>query len=137
MKKRAITILLAICLVVVFSAIAVYAEGGLVDQGETTPSGTDFSGDDFGFGDKDIKLLGDVNEDGFVTSDDAIYLLHSLFEPEDYPLYPTQTDAKVPNDLEFGDVNGDGVVTSDDAIYLLHSLFEPEDYPLYPDNSPS
>ena len=64
------------------------------------------------------ELLGDVNGDGAISSDDAVYLLrHTLFSSS----YPVDG---------FADFNNDGDVTSDDAIYLLrHTLF-PDDYPL-------
>ena len=61
---------------------------------------------------------GDLDSDGVVTRDDAIYLLyHSMF-PSAYP-------------LSVGcDYNNDGVITRDDAVYLLyHSMF-PSAYPL-------
>lgn len=63
-------------------------------------------------------IIGDVNNDLSVDSDDAIYLLmHTMFE-EDYPV--TQP----------ADFNKDGSVDSDDAIYLLMYTMFPEDYPL-------
>ncbi len=62
---------------------------------------------------------GDIDGKEGITSDDAIYLLHNLFESEDYPVNQPV------------DFNGDGSLTSDDAIYLLHHIFEPEDYPLH------
>ena len=62
--------------------------------------------------------LGDVNGDGEITSDDAIYLLKHTFLPEQYPLSGS------------GDMNEDGKVDSDDAVYLLKHTFLPEQYPL-------
>ncbi len=64
-------------------------------------------------------IVGDIDGKEEITSDDAIYLLHHIFEPEEYPVNQPV------------DFNGDGSLTSDDAIYLLHHLFEPEDYPLH------
>ena len=61
---------------------------------------------------------GDVNNDGLVTSDDAIYLLYYTFDPDGHPINQN------------GDFNRDGYVTSDDAIYLLYHTFNPDDYPL-------
>ena len=61
---------------------------------------------------------GDVNGDGYVDSDDAVYLLRYTFNPESYPLASN------------GDVNGDGYVDSDDAIYLLRYTFDPELFPI-------
>lgn len=65
-------------------------------------------------------LPGDVDNDGDVDSDDAIYLLYSvLFGEEGYPL------------SQEGDFDGDSDTDSDDAIYLLyHVLFGEEGYPL-------
>ena len=61
---------------------------------------------------------GDLNGDGFVDSDDAIYLLLYTFYQDEYPLN------------QGADFDGNGVVNSDDAIYLLQYTFYPEDYPL-------
>ncbi len=64
---------------------------------------------------------GDVDGNGSVDSDDAIYLLfHILFGADDYP---------VSQDCNF---DSRGTVDSDDAIYLLfHTLFGSVDYPLH------
>lgn len=61
---------------------------------------------------------GDVNGDGFVNSDDSIYLLRYTLSPSRYPLNQS------------GDMNGDGYVNSDDAIYLLRHTLSPTRYPL-------
>ena len=55
---------------------------------------------------------GDIDGNGEVTSDDAVYLLrHTLFADS----YPVNC---------FADFDGNGEVTSDDAVYLLrHTLF--------------
>ena len=73
------------------------------------------------FGEITIKnvLKGDVNDDGYVTSDDAIYL---LYHTTNNVVYPINQD---------GDFDGDGHVTSDDAIYLLYYVMMPEKYPIY------
>ena len=63
-------------------------------------------------------IIGDVNGDDSVDSDDAIYLLYYTLLPEDYPINQS------------GDFNGDGEVNSDDAIYLLYHTLLPDDYPL-------
>ena len=65
-----------------------------------------------------IHLLGDVNGDDSVDSDDAIYLLYYTLLPDDYPINQS------------GDFNGDGEVNSDDAIYLLYHTLLPDSYPL-------
>ena len=63
-------------------------------------------------------LRGDMNEDGRVSSNDAIYLLRYTLHIEYYPIYQS------------GDFDGNGTVNSNDAIYLLrHTLF-PVYYPL-------
>ncbi len=79
----------------------------------------------------EVNLRGDVNGDGAVDSDDAIYLLNYAMadeetRDEDYPL------------THGGDVNGDGAIDSDDAIYLLNYAMadeetRDEDYPLAPE----
>lgn len=60
----------------------------------------------------------DIDRDGDVDSDDAIYLLRSTLFSADYPV---TTDA---------DFTGDGEVRSDDAIYLLRHVLFPGDYPV-------
>ncbi len=65
-------------------------------------------------------VLGDLDNDGSVTKNDALYLLYNaLFGDEVYPLN---------QDVDY---YSDGVITKDDAIYLLYnSLFGSEIYPL-------
>ena len=63
--------------------------------------------------------VGDLNGDGMVDSDDAIYLLYSTLLPDSYPLNQS------------GDMNGDGMTDSDDAIYLLYYTLLPDAYPLH------
>lgn len=65
-----------------------------------------------------IIARGDINQDGSITTDDAIYLLYYTTSPEDYPIYQN------------GDLDNNGTVNSDDAIYLLYYTFMPEKYPL-------
>ena len=62
-------------------------------------------------------IRGDMNGDGKLDSDDAIYLLRSTMSAN-YPL--TQS----------GDVNGDGKTDSNDAIHLLRHVLLPERFPL-------
>ena len=63
-------------------------------------------------------LAGDINGDGVIDSDDAVYLLRHTFNPDAYPLSAN------------GDVNGDGVIDSDDSIYLLRYTFDPGLFPI-------
>ena len=62
--------------------------------------------------------LGDLDKNGEVNEDDAIYLLRYVIFPEKYPI-----DAQA-------DFNSDGAVDEDDAIYLLRHVIFPEKYPL-------
>ena len=65
-------------------------------------------------------LIGDLNSDGQVTSDDAVYLLRYTLFPKSYPV-----------DEKYADFDHNEKVTSDDAIFLLrHTLF-PDSYVLY------
>ena len=57
---------------------------------------------------------GDVNSDGQITGEDAVYLLYASFGDlfgEEYML------------SQDGDLDGDGEVTGDDAVYLLYASF--------------
>ena len=63
-------------------------------------------------------LRGDLNRDGAVTDEDAIYLLGNTLFAEEFPL---DQDA---------DFNGDGEITRADAVYLLYFTFFPEEFPL-------
>ena len=66
-------------------------------------------------------VKGDVDNDGDVDSDDAVYLVYNVFFGfEDYP---------VKQKLDF---DGDGQETTDDAIYLLYFIYFGEaSYPLH------
>ena len=65
---------------------------------------------------------GDMDLDGQLTTDDAVYLLlHTMFGTENYP---------VPDGMN-RDFDGSGKVNTDDAVYLLlHVMFGAKDYPL-------
>ena len=65
---------------------------------------------------------GDVDGDGVLTSDDAIYLLlHIMYGMDPYPV-----PYGVPMDFD-----GSGSADTDDALYLLlHVMFGAEDFPI-------
>ena len=64
------------------------------------------------------NLPGDMNGDGIINKDDAIYLLRHVVFPDKYPVT-----------IE-ADVNADNAVNKDDAIYLLRHVVFPDKYPL-------
>ena len=68
--------------------------------------------------DPSATIPGDLDSDGDIDSDDAIYLLYSTFKEAEYPRN------------QACDFDGDGDVDSDDAIYLLYHTFKPQEYPL-------
>ena len=61
-------------------------------------------------------LRGDLNDDGYVTDADAVYLLKYIYFAEYYPVNQSV------------DFNNDGNVTDKDAIHLLFHIFFPEVY---------
>ena len=63
-------------------------------------------------------LRGDMNDDGVVSSDDAIYLLRYTLSNDDYPI------------SQSGDTNRDKSINSNDAIYLLRYTLSPEGFPI-------
>ncbi|MBQ6043517.1 MAG: hypothetical protein IJL41_05185 [Clostridia bacterium] len=62
--------------------------------------------------------LGDLDCDGDVDSDDAIYLLRHVLFGESYAIYA------------YADFDGNGKVSSNDAIYLLRHVLFGDSYPL-------
>ena len=64
------------------------------------------------------ELPGDMNGDGVINKDDAIYLLRHVVFPDKYPVT-----------IE-ADINADNAVNKDDAIYLLRHVVFPDKYPL-------
>ena len=66
----------------------------------------------------------DLDGNGELTTDDAVYLLlYVMFDEDEYPL---PAGANV-------DYDGDGRETTDDAVYLLlYVMFGEDEYPLYP-----
>ena len=69
-----------------------------------------------------VSVPGDLNGNGTVTDDDAVWLLMYSFFPEEYPI--TQPSAC--------DYDKNGIITADDAIYLLMYTFFPTTYPIAP-----
>ena len=65
-------------------------------------------------------LAGDMNDDGDINSNDAIYLLRHTMNSFRYPINQP------------GDVNDDLATNSNDAIYLLRFTMNPTRYPLHP-----
>jgi len=63
-------------------------------------------------------LLGDMNNDKLLDTDDAIYLLRHILMPDSYHV------------KQSANVNGDDVTDTDDAIYLLRHVLLPNSYPL-------
>ena len=64
------------------------------------------------------KLLGDMDSNDKITSDDAVYLLRYTLFPDYYPV------------SDFADFDHNGKITSDDAVYLLRYTLFPDYYPL-------
>ena len=63
-------------------------------------------------------ILGDMNEDGIVDTNDAIHLLRHTLAPIKYPI------------SQSGNIDGLDGVNSDDAIYLLRHVLNPDKYPI-------
>ncbi len=64
-------------------------------------------------------IVGDVDGNGVIDSNDAVYLLWHTFMPEDFPV------------KQACDFDGNEIVDSEDAIYLLWYTFKPDEYPLH------
>lgn len=62
---------------------------------------------------------GDIDGDGSITANDAVYLLYSVFfGKEVYPVH------------QLSDLNNDGISNADDAIHLLYNVFFGDSYEL-------
>ena len=66
------------------------------------------------------NILGDLDSDGDVDEDDAVYLLLHTFRASEYVIPGGQSV----------DYDGDGDVDSDDAIWLKNHVTDPTHYPL-------
>jgi hypothetical protein len=64
------------------------------------------------------QASGDVNLDGQVNLEDALYILNYLFK-----------DGPAPSPMEIADVNCDEEVNLGDALHLLNYLFKGDDPP--------
>jgi len=67
-----------------------------------------------------LGICGDVNNDGFVTTTDAVIVYKHCFYPEEYPLANEWA----------ADVNCDGYITTTDAVIIYKHYFYPEEYTL-------
>ena len=65
-----------------------------------------------------IYIPGDLTGDELMDTDDAVYLMMSIFFPNQYPLN------------QICDFNNSGSVDTDDAIYLMMAVFFPDQYPV-------
>lgn len=72
------------------------------------------------FLDRPAGLLGDINGDGLIDTEDAVSLLLHISMPQMFPLEDGTT----------GDFTDDGLITTDDAVLLLLHVSMPEMFPL-------
>ena len=59
-----------------------------------------------------ISLCGDVDNNGFIDVDDAVFLINYIF-----------AGGPAPTPYEYGDVDCSGAVDVDDAVYLINYIF--------------
>lgn len=64
------------------------------------------------------EVSGDLNDDGFLNTEDVVVLLLNISMPD---MFPLEADA---------DFTGDGVVTTEDAVKLLLHISMPDMFPL-------
>jgi hypothetical protein len=67
-----------------------------------------------------IHVLGDMDGDRVVDSDDALALKKYTEDPETNPI----------SNVAFADIDGNGLINEDDALYLLRHTLMPSNYPL-------
>ena len=65
-----------------------------------------------------VVIKGEIDGNGIIDSDDAIYMLRNTLFPDTAPV------------VEEDDVDGNGIYDSDDAIYLLRYTLFPDMFPL-------
>lgn len=71
-------------------------------------------------GEEITVIYGDIDDDGEITMNDAIYLFNAAMFPEQYSIPSGQKT----------DYNGDGNFDMNDAIYLFNHAMFPEQYPI-------
>lgn len=71
-------------------------------------------------GEEITVMPGDMDEDGEVSINDAIYLFNAAMFPDTYPISSGQMT----------DYNNDGVFDMNDAIYLFNHVMFPDAYPI-------
>ncbi|MBR3979251.1 MAG: hypothetical protein IKJ94_06485 [Oscillospiraceae bacterium] len=91
---------------------------GTTPEPDTPEDETQDTEQDADTGTDDPIKTADINGNGSIDKDDAIYLLRHVVYPAKYPV------------LVNADINGSGAVDQDDAIYLLRHVVYPDKYPL-------
>ena len=71
-------------------------------------------------GEEITVMPGDMDEDGEVSINDAIYLVNAAMFPDTYPISSGQRT----------DYNNDGTFDMNDAIYLFNHVMFPDAYPI-------
>lgn len=107
MNTKKLLVLVLVLVMVLCALPVVYAKGGDPAQGGNGDITTDI--DDYLPGDEDV-LIGDVDNNGRVTRNDAIYIL-----------WYVAGKADLPNEAA-ADYDEDGKITSNDAIHILRHI---------------